>query len=56
MKVLIDISKKSITNTQRSGRRNNGILALNTERAPSPNMREPMFIVNSKSVREKSPQ
>ena len=56
LKILIDVSKKATTQgSSRSGRRNNNVPALHTERGPSPNIKEPMFIMNHASARDRSP-
>jgi hypothetical protein len=47
MKVLIDLSQKATrASTSRSGKRNGNIHAIKTERATSPNLKDPMFIVS----------
>ena len=55
MKILIDVSKNATQGGSRSGRRNNNVHALHTERGPSPTVKEPMFIMNHASARERSP-
>jgi len=55
LKILIDVSKKATQGSSRSGRRNNNVPAIHTERGPSPNVKEPMFIMNNASARDRSP-